>query len=151
VLVSVNVTSILVAFLFGYFAHDPDKHFDKAFERHRNAKRALERCDRLFKTRSNQARQRARIKLDDINSLYTAASAAIITQKSARGLPIDANDKLALPDQDTLLRRLRSHSHFTYDEDDAAPAGLDEHASSSLDSLINAGANVTRVPARDPK
>jgi hypothetical protein len=53
VLVSVNVTSILVAFLFGYFAHDPDKHFDKAFERHRNAKRTLERCDRLFKTRSN--------------------------------------------------------------------------------------------------
>ena len=52
VLVTVNVTSILAAFLLGYFAHDPDKHFDKAFEKHRSAQRAVEKQDRTFKAKS---------------------------------------------------------------------------------------------------
>ncbi|MCZ7596121.1 MAG: hypothetical protein M5U16_15455 [Hyphomicrobium sp.] len=151
VLVTVNVTSILAAFLLGYFAHDPDKHFDKAFEKHRSAQRAVERQDQLYKSKSNQVRERARLELDDINEKYTAANAAIVTQKTARRIPLDAEDRFALPDLDRLLERLRAQSSFGSqtvgdEEEQAQGAGEPDVA-----SLIKAGSNVTRVSVRDSK
>ena len=152
VLVTVNVTSILVAFLFGYLAHDPDKHFDKAFEKHRNAQWAIERQDRNYKAKSAQARERARLELNDINGKYTNANAAIVTQKTARRMPLDADDKLALPDLDHFLGRLRAQSNFgsaavADEEDEQSSRGVQ----ADVDSLIKAGGNVTRVTVREPK
>jgi hypothetical protein len=149
VLVSVNVTSILVAFLLGYFAHDPDKHFDKAFERLRSATRALERHDRRFKHASNRAREQARARLDEINSLYTNATAAIVTQKTSRGMTLGDEDRFALPELDRLLKGLRSQRHFTYE--DVAPASDGASPADVVENLINAGGNVTRVGLRDTK
>ena len=150
VLVTVNVTSILVAFLLGYFAHDPDRNFDKAFERYRGAQRAVERQDRTYKAKSDCARKQARLELEDINGKYTAANAAIVTQKTARRLPLDDADKFALPDLDRLLERVRTQSDFG-----GSVVADDEHQSirgpADVDSLVRAGANVTRVGARDPK
>ena len=150
VLVTVNVTSILVAFLLGYFAHDPDQNFDKAFERYRGAQRAVERQDRTYKAKSDCARKQARLELEDINGKYTAANEAIVTQKTARRLPLDDADKFALPDLDRLLERVRTQSDFG-----GSVVADDERQSirgpADVDSLVRAGANVTRVGARDPK
>lgn len=150
VLVTVNITSILVAFLLGYFAHDPDKHFDKAFERQRSAQRALERQDRLYSGKKDHARERARLELDAINGKYTAANAAIVTQKTARRLPLDDDDKFALPELDRLLERLRAQSDFGMLEV-ADEEQKDVGGSADVDSLVRASSNVTRVAARDGK
>ena len=151
VLVTVNVTSILAAFLLGYFAHDPDKHFDKAFEKHRSAQRAVEKQDRTFKAKSDRARENARLELDDINEKYTAANAAIVTQKTARRIPLDAEDRFALPDLDRLLERLRARGTFGLpDSGDDDEQGAD-FAEPDVETLIKAGANVTRVTVREPK
>lgn len=150
VLVTVNVTSILVAFLLGYFAHDPDKHFGKAFERQRGAQRAVERQDRLYNRKKDQARERARLELDDINGKYTAANAAIVTQKTARRMPLDDADNFALPDLDRLLERVRAQSDFGASE----LTGEDQAGTrvpSEVDSLVRAASNITRVTARDSK
>ncbi len=152
VLVTVNVTSILVAFLLGYFAHDSDKHFDKAFEKHRNAQRAVEWQDRNYKSKSDRARDQARVELDDINGKYTAANAAIVTQKTSRRMQLDVDDRFALPELDRLLEHLRAQSSFG---SPASAVGVDQPDASihpAVDSLIKAGANVTRVStARDQK
>ena len=145
------MTSILAAFLLGYFAHDPDKHFDKAFEKHRSAQRAVEKQDRTFKSKSDRARENARLELDDINEKYTAANAAIVTQKAARRISLDAEDRFALPDLDRLLERLRARGNFGLPgsgDDDEPAAGFDEP---DVETLIKAGANVTRVTVREPK
>ena len=151
VLVTVNVTSILVAFLLGYFAHDSDKHFDKAFEKHRSAQRAVEGQDKSYKSKRDRAREHARLELDDINGKYTAANAAIVTQKAARRMPLDADDKFALPELDRLLERVRAQSSFASPgagDDDEQPGASVPLA---VDSLIKAGGNITRVTARDSK
>lgn len=146
VLVTVNVTSILVAFLLGYFAHDSDKHFDKAFEKHRGAQRALERQDQTYKSKGDHARQHARNELDDINGKYTAANAAIVTQKTARRIALDGDDKFALPEFDRLLERLRARSNFgSADDDEQSSAGMQQ----DVGSLIKAAGNIARV--RDQK
>jgi hypothetical protein len=151
VLVTVNVTSILAAFLLGYFAHDPDKHFDKAFEKHRAAQRAVERQDRKFKTKSDRARENARLELNDINEKYTAANAAIVTQKTARRIALDAEDRFALPDLDRLLERLRARSNFGSSVQGDDEEDVHGSAEPDVDTLIKAGANVTRVTVREPK
>ena len=138
ILVTANVTSILVAFLLGYARHDPDKHFDEAYEEHKRTQRALVRRDEKYNREVGRVRERARSKLDDSNTKYTAVNAAIITQKSARNLVIDDDDRFCLPDLDPL-------SGMRADE----PAPLP--GANAVNSLVRASANVTRVAAREQK
>jgi hypothetical protein len=153
VLATVNVTSILAAFLLGYFSHDSDKHLDKAFEKHKSADRALERRDRQLKARSEKARERARVRLGDINTRYTAANAAIVTQKAARGLVVDQEDKFALPRLDRLLDKVRAKAEFAGSDgngSDEGDAGSGDQRPPPLEA-VQAHSNVTRVPLRDQK
>lgn len=77
ILMTMNLTSILVAFLLGYFAHDPDKHLDKAFERQRALQRGFERYESNYYRQAGVARRRSRAKLDAVNIRYTGVNAAI--------------------------------------------------------------------------
>jgi hypothetical protein len=153
VLATVNITSILAAFLLGYFSHDSDKHFDKADEKSRAANRALERRDRAFRRRVDQAREQSRVKLDNVNSKYTAANAAIVTQRTARGLPVEEDDKFALTSLDQLLTNWRQRSEAAHEDGSAAQewTGAPEHGPVPVDELAKVRANVARVPARDQK
>ena len=107
ILLMVNVTSIMVAFLLGYFSHDPDKHLDKAFESHKALQRGVERYEARFNKKDASAREQARGKLNAINIRYTAANAAIVAQKTARRLPLEDEDKFSLPTLDPMLARVR--------------------------------------------
>lgn len=60
-LATVNALGILAAFVLGYLAHDPDKHFDKAYERQQSTLRAVEKQDQRYKRKSNRTRERARL------------------------------------------------------------------------------------------
>ena len=154
VLATVNITSILAAFLFGYFSHDSDKHLDKAFEKHKAADKALERRDGQYKGKAEKARERTRGRLGDINSRYTAANAAIVTQKTARGWALDEEDKFALPRLDRLLRTVRAKADFGISGGtgaEASDAGGTDQRPPPLDTLVQAHSNVTRVPLRDQK
>lgn len=138
VLLTFNVLGIMGAFLVGYITHDSDKHFDKAYEKHKGADRSLARRDRKFKAELDKARERARQKLDEINVRYTAANAAIVTQKTARHLTLDDDDKFALPELDRLLELVRSKLGSAADHVAAPFSGFSK-------------TSVTLIPAREPK
>jgi hypothetical protein len=67
ILVTANVTSILVAFLLGYARHDPDKHFDEAYEEHKRTQRALVRRDEKYNR--DVGRVRSKLGLPDLDPL----------------------------------------------------------------------------------
>ena len=90
----------------------------------------------------------------DINSRYTAANAAIVTQKTARGWALDEEDKFALPRLDRLLRAVRAKADFGIADGGGAEgsgAGGADQRPPPLDALVQAHSNVTRVPLRDQK
>ncbi len=122
----------------GFVTHDSDKDFDKAYEKHKSADRALGKRDTKFKLGLEKARQAARKKLDEINVRYSAANAAIVTQKAARNLTLDDDDKFALPELDRLLELIRSKLGSAAD-----------HVTPPFSSF--AKSSVTLIPAREPK
>lgn len=110
VLMTINIASIMVAFLLGFLSHDPDKHFDKAFERHKACQVSMERYEAKYSKAVSSICEQARKKLNAINIRYSAANAAIVAQKTARRIPLDDEDRFSLPRLDRMLVRASEQS-----------------------------------------
>lgn len=150
VLATVNVTGILATFLLGYFLHDPDKHFDKASEAHDGAIRALNRLDAKFKRGLNKTKQQSRERLDHINKKYNAANAAIVAEKTARGIPLGDDDRVTLSSLDRMLATERVKEVIQFEGDEGVPSSPATDRE-PLTALISAASNIARVPARETK